>query len=503
MAALEPNDLHRVEDHARMPILPNPSPTAQHLIPPPTRPRGRLSGIVNASIAVIALLMIFFLGSGWLTNASFFLAERHLQAGIGTPGRAIAFQGFSDVWLRKWGDHQFTKPDSKQIMLSEYNDYHMNAVAIQVTADQARSTDTTLSYKSTDQGNTDSLPDQDIQQAITDAQAAGLTPILSLTLRMTQEPGTTSPIIAGNLWFNVPGQTIILNGTAATSEHQWIDSYTAFAVHYAQISQKYHLPYFIFGNDLLNLTTDTKNTAKGTRGATGSPGDKFTCSGRRDCDWRHVINAIKSASYIDYQGKQQTGGGYQGQLIYGAYWGKDDQAPPEFEHITWWDAVDFIGVDAAFPLTQNVADVPVATLIDAWHGKKDDLPLAGQGDIVGRLGGLYDKVKRPILFTSAGYESAPGANTAPGTIAQTARDDLEQEHDMEALLKALPQQTAPWFAGVIWSFDEPKWPRSSVSGWATSSAWAGDTVTGSGPNDAKLAGKFLAQFYQQRPISEE
>src|SRR5579885_2592882 len=274
LAALKPNDLHRVEDHARMPILPNPSPTAQHLIPPPTRPRGRLSGIVNAAIAVIALLMIFYLGSGWLINASFFLAERHLQAGIGSPGRPIAFQGFNDVWLRKWGDHQFTKPDSKQIMLSEYNDYHMNAVAIQVTADQARSTDTTLSYKSTDQGNTDSLPDQDIEQAITDAQAAGLTPILSLTLRMTQEPGTTSPIIAGNLWFNAPGQAIILTGTAAASEHQWIDSYTAFAVHYAQISQNYHLPYFIFGNDLLNLTTDTKNTAKGTRGATGSPGDK-------------------------------------------------------------------------------------------------------------------------------------------------------------------------------------------------------------------------------------
>jgi hypothetical protein len=486
-----------------MPILPNASPTGQHLIPPPSRPRGRLSGIVNAAIAVIALVLIFFLGSGWLTKASFFLATFHSQTGIGSPGAAISFQGFHDVWLRKSGNHQFMQPDSKKIMLSEANDYHMNAVAIQVTADQETTQDTTLSYKATDQGNADSLPDQDIEQAITDAEAVGLTPILTLTIHMTNEPGTTSPTGVGELWYDVPGQVSILGNITSTAEHQWFDSYTSYAVHYAQISAQYHLPYFIFGNDLVNITTDTKATGKGTRGASGSPGDKFTCAGRRDCGWRHVINAIKSATYIDYQGHQQTGGGYQGKLIYGASWGGSGKAPVEFEHITWWDAVDFLGVNAYFPIMKIAADVPVATLVDAWHGKKDDLDLAGQGDIVGRLGGMYDKFHRPILFTSAGYESTPGANNAPGAATPTTRDDLEQQNDMEALLEAFPQRTAPWFAGVLWAFDEPKWPRSSVSGWATSTEWAGDTVSGKGPNDAKLGGKFLAQFYQQRPISEE
>jgi hypothetical protein len=73
---------------------------------------------------------------------------------------------------------------------------------------------------------------------------------------------------------------------------------------------------------------------------------------------------------------------------------------------------------------------------------------------------------------------------------------------MQALLQTFSQSATPWFAGVIWAFDEPKWPRSSVSGWATSMEWAGDTVTGTGPNDAKLAGKFLAKFYQQRHVTE-
>ena len=100
-----------------MPILPNPSPTAQHLIPPPSRPRGRLSGLLNAAISIIALVLIFFLGSGWITNASFFLPKRHPQSGIGEPGAALAFQGFQDIWLRSQGDHQFAKPDSKRIKI--------------------------------------------------------------------------------------------------------------------------------------------------------------------------------------------------------------------------------------------------------------------------------------------------------------------------------------------------------------------------------------------------
>ncbi len=486
-----------------MPILPTPAPTTQHLIPPPSRPRGRLSGIINTAVALSAFALIFFLGTGWLTHATFFLASFHLQAGASSPGAPLAFQGFQDVWLRKWGDHQFLQSDSKRILLSEANDYHMNAVAIQVTADQSTFDGTTLSYNPTDPGNVDTVPDQEIEQAIMDAQAAGLTPILNLTVLLTNEVETTSPTFIGRLWYNAPGQIPFPSGPTATTEHKWFDSYTAFAVHYAQISQKYHLPYFIFGNNLVNITTDTPNTDAGTVGATGSPGDKFTCSGRRDCGWRHVINAIKSASYTDYQGQQQTGGGFQGKLIYGADWKNEDRAPVEFANITWWDAVDMIGVNGYFPLTKIAADVPVNTLIDAWHGKKDDLDLADQNDIVSQLGALAAKFKHPVLFTSAGYESTPGANNMPGSATPTARDDVEQKNDMEALLETFTQQAAPWFAGVLWSFDEPKWPRSSVNGWATSTAWAGDTVTGNGPNDAKAGGKFLAQFYQQRPIAEQ
>src|SRR5262249_7288308 len=136
------------------------------------------------------------------------------------------------------------------------------------------------------------------------------------------------------------------------------------------------------------------------------------------------------------------------------------------------------------------------------------LELAGQGDIVGRLKAISDKYKHPLLFTNAGYESALGSNSKPGEtkatcLDATCRDEVEQAHDMEALLRTFSPTATPWFVGVIWAFDEPKWPRSSVDGWAFSTAWAGDTVEGTGPTDAKLGGKFLANFYQLRPVSED
>src|SRR5689334_21580696 len=142
-------------------------------------------------------------------------------------------------------------------MTSEANDYYMNAVAIDVTADQTTTSSTTLSYNAGDSGNTDSLSDQDIERAITDAQAAGLTPILTLQVQVTNDPITNLPSFIGNLWYRVPGEKPLgVGGTpVGQTEHQWFDSYTAFAVHYAQMSQKYHLPYFIFGNDLVNIST--------------------------------------------------------------------------------------------------------------------------------------------------------------------------------------------------------------------------------------------------------
>jgi hypothetical protein len=241
---------------------------------------------VNSALGLLSLTLILLLGTGWLTNASFFRPRLLASAGVGSPGSALVFQGFQDVWMRKWGEHRFTQDASRTVLRSEVSDYHMNAVALQITADENNYADPTISFADTDQGNADSLPDADIEQAITDAQAVGLTPILTLRVQVTNDPNSSSPTLIGYLWYRVPGDKPILNSRPAIAEHQWFDSYTAFAVHYAQLSQKHHLPYLIFGSDLINMTSDTPATASGTVGASPAPGETFACTGRRDCGWR-------------------------------------------------------------------------------------------------------------------------------------------------------------------------------------------------------------------------
>src|SRR5262249_41298960 len=155
--------------------------------------------------------------------------------------------------------------------------------------------------------------------------------------------------------------------------------------HYAQIAATYKLPYFIIGDGLTSASYDTnvstyKNDPKGRDRVTA--GEPACTNGRRDCSWRHVIHALRQASYLTLTDhKSQIGANYQGKLIYAADWtgaatGAAKKA--EFEGITWWDAVNYIGLDAGFPLTSNLGAPSLDTLTSAWHGK--GASVAGQGD---------------------------------------------------------------------------------------------------------------------------
>jgi len=236
------------------------------------------------------------------------------------------------------------------------------------------------------------------------------------------------------------------------------------------------------------------------------PGESFqNCVGRRDCEWRHVVHALRTtiyATFIRHMGGQQ-GGNYSGKLIYAASWGGASfgASQPEFENITWWDAIDIIGVDAYFPLTQMSADVDVASLSQAWNGALQT-GASGQKNITQRLASVSAKYDRPILFTSAGYASSPGSNSSPSALAgqgsisgqKTPVDGVEQLNDMQALLETF--NGLPWWEGVFWNGDEPIAPRYNQQSWASNSNWAGDTLQSSKP-----AGQWLATFYQSNPLS--
>ena len=89
---------------------------------------------------------------------------------------------------------------------------------------------------------------------------------------------------------------------------------------------------------------------------------------------------------------------YPGPLTYAANWWQ------EYDRIAFWDALDYIGVNAFFPLSQ-AANPPLATL------RQSAAQIAQEIAQVHRLTG------KPVLFTEVGFKAraAPVCVPRPGT----------------------------------------------------------------------------------------
>ena len=179
-------------------------------------------------------------------------------------------------------------------------------------------------------------------------------------------------------------------GNNETAWEAWFDSYTKFITHYAALAQDMRADYFAVGTEL-----------KGT-------------SQRAD-QWRSVINAVREK--------------YKGPILYAANWNEE-------ANIIWWDAVDAIGVDAFYPLTQS--NEP--TII---HLK------AGWSPIVLHLGQLSKTWNRPVVFTEIGYRSFDGTNREPYNYQISGQIDLQEQADCyQAVFDAFAGQD--WWRGVFW-----------------------------------------------------
>lgn len=495
-----------------MPLSPAPlMPGLTPLPEPGRRPPDRRSLRIGALVAIPTLIVGLVIGHFALIPLAFLMPGLQAQAisdtgsGNGAGGGSL-FQGYVDYWSRASSGGGFTTPASLTNMQSQARLFHMNTVVIPVIADMPSRDGSELDWQSTD-SKVNTLPESDYVQAVKDAIKAGMVPILELEVRQedTLSGGSDTSQLVGKIWSqlgsgaNVGGQT----GTIGQLESNWFDNYTAFAVQYAAISRQYHLPYFIIGDSLTDVAYDTSNTnaQADPAGIIQVPGENLSaCAniGRRDCEWRHVIHAIKSQSYDTIDGHQtQAGGDYTGKLIYIANWDGEptgSATDPEFEKITWWDAVDIIGIDAYFPLFSSNADVGVSDLVNAWHGVGQGL--GGEKDIFGRITAVQTKFGRPVALI-AGYASSSGANNDPSNLSggtpDGGADQQEQLSDMQALLQTFSGQS--WWDGVFWDGDEPVAPRATQSNWATDSNWAGDTLATS-----KAAGQYLNQYWSSSPL---
>jgi hypothetical protein len=142
---------------------------------------------------------------------------------------------------------------------------------------------------------------------------------------------------------------------------------------------------------------------------------------------------------------------YSGELVYAANWGE------EFERLEFWDAFDYLGVNAYYPLSLEL-DPSDAELT------------AGARQVVDGLHRVQQRHGKPLLITELGSASVPAAWREPWKdSARGGADPKAQARTLEALLGALNGQH--WIAGAfLW-----KWPSGPAYGgpWDRSHILAG------------------------------
>ena len=89
----------------------------------------------------------------------------------------------------------------------------------------------------------------------------------------------------------------------------WFEQYGRFILHYAGLAEEAHIEVLCIGTELHHAITHEK-------------------------EWRNLIQKIRSV--------------YHGQLTYAANFTE------EYKQVQFWDALDFIGVQAYFPLSKNL-----------------------------------------------------------------------------------------------------------------------------------------------------
>ena len=163
---------------------------------------------------------------------------------------------------------------------------------------------------------------------------------------------------------------------------RWFASYAVFLEHYARLAAEIHADIFCVGGEFSKLSPF-------------------------DTEWRKLIARVRAL--------------YPGPLVYAANFGD------EFERLTFWDALDAIGLQEYYPLPDDLSTEALARKVEA----------------------VQQKFQRPVIFTEAGFPSHEHPNREPWDDSKRGSIALDaQARCYEAVLHAFCNR--PWFEGVYW-----------------------------------------------------
>jgi hypothetical protein len=339
----------------------------------------RCSRLVRMTLVSCLLLSIGLHASGLVVQSQQSLGEATtIQENTRRGIAATSFQ--KGISYTGWWAGEYQSP-SADLSLRRLATTGANWIALVVTAHQDSVTATTINRLH------DPTPtDADLIHVIQRAHSLGLKVMLKPHLDLPNERET-------GIWRGYIG----LDFTKESEWAAWFAAYTEFIVHYAKLAQRYGADQFSVGTELLGTT-------------------------HREADWRRVIAAVRDV--------------YDGPLVYAALHGGEEVS------ITWWDAVDFIGVDAYYRLNECYLGLECPTveaLMDAWEEPKRT------------LAELSARFNRPILLTEIGYRSFRGSTYQPWESwveGPLALDMQEQANAYEATFRSLYNE--PWLGGIFW-----------------------------------------------------
>ncbi len=178
----------------------------------------------------------------------------------------------------------------------------------------------------------------------------------------------------------------------------WFNAYHSFMNYWADFAEQNNIELLCIGCELIN--TDGPAWAN---------------------SWRSVANDVRTH--------------YSGPIVYAANWGDE-------QNVIWWDAVDYIGIDAYYPLTDSNSST-LAQLTTAWTNRANSIG-------TWRNNSWPDK---DVFFTEVGYGSYDGANRWPWAVYNTFALDINEQNDCYKALLSVCKERSWWKGAFWWAWD--------------------------------------------------
>lgn len=187
-------------------------------------------------------------------------------------------------------------------------------------------------------------------------------------------------------------------GTDETKWKRFFDSHEAWIIDHAKFARAAGFPMLAIGVEL----------------------DRTT---HREKEWRRLIANVRKV--------------YKGKLTFASNW-------DSYEKIAFWDALDYVGVQAYFPISES-QDPTRKDIERSWDGHLE------------RLAMFSKKVNKPILFTEIGYNRSLDAARQPW---HEKMDDNARARALRVMLMEVSidkMRGAKFIAGAFWWKWIPGW----------------------------------------------